>query len=82
MIGEVLVEGHNIIVRAARENANAKRAKIQIENARELTRAEIATAQLLTKMSAENVGSLQADVRSEQPTNRIYCNHTENRAQN
>ena len=62
MIREVLVEGHNIIARAARENANAKWAKIQIKNARELARAEIATTQILTKMSAENVCSLEADV--------------------
>ena len=80
MIGEVLVEVHNIIVRAARENGNAKWSNIQIKNARELARAEIATTQILTEMSAENVGSLEADVRSEQCTTR-NVSITEDQAQ-
>ncbi len=38
-----LDDGYEIIVRAARQNANAKQAKMQIENARELAREELAT---------------------------------------
>ena len=62
-----LDEGHTIIVRVARQHASAKRAKMQTENARELARAEVATAQILTKMAFTSIGSLEADMRSEQP---------------
>ena len=46
-----LDEGHNTIVPAARQTAKAKQAKMQIDNARELSRADIATAQILTEMA-------------------------------
>ncbi len=60
-----LDEGHNIIVRAARQNARDKQANLQIENARELARAEVATTQMLIQMAAENVASVETDMRSE-----------------
>ena len=62
-----LDECHNIIASAARLNANAKQTKMQFENGRELARAEVATAQILKRMASENVGFLEADVRSKQP---------------
>ena len=75
-----LDEGHNnIIVRAARQNAKVKQAK----NARELARAEVATAHTLAEMAAENVGSLlEADRCAKRATTYIYCKHTRERAQN
>jgi hypothetical protein len=60
-------EGRDNIARTSRQNANTKQAEMQTENARELARAEVATAQILIEMESENVGSLEADVRSEQP---------------
>ncbi len=39
-----LDDGCNIIVRAARQNANAKQARMEIENARDLAREEATTA--------------------------------------
>ncbi len=57
-----LDDGYNIIVRAARQNANAKQAKIQIENARELAREELSTVEIMEEMAAQDIGSGEAIV--------------------
>ena len=57
-----LDDGHNIIVRAARQNANAKQAKMQIDKARELAHDEVATAEIMKEMAAQSVGSGEANV--------------------
>ncbi len=58
-----LDDGCNIIVRAARQNANAKQARMEIENARDLAREEAATAEIMDEeIAAEIVGSHEADV--------------------
>ena len=54
---------YNIIVRAARQNANATLAKMQIENDRELAREELATTEIMEEMAAQdNIGSGEAIV--------------------
>jgi len=58
-----LDEGCDIIVRVARQNTNAKQAKMELENARALTREETFTAYIMDKeIAAEIVGSDEADV--------------------
>jgi len=57
-----LDDGHNIIVRMARRNANAKQAKVQIANAREVAREELATIEIMEEMAGPDIGSDEADM--------------------
>ena len=58
-----LDDGYNIIVRAARQNTNAKQARMELENARALPREETTTADITgEEIAAEIVGSDESDV--------------------
>jgi hypothetical protein len=58
-----LDDGYNIIVRAARQNTNAKQARMELENARVLAREEAATADIIDEeIAAKIFGSDEAAV--------------------